>query len=110
MAMDKDLKSLLKQTVTNFAFLSYDDHNDFTWTGTGATFTGRVEYFNKLIRDKDGQEQISTCQIYCDGNVIIDTRDKITATGLVPIYPEILQVERQPDETGNVYYACIYTK
>ena len=106
--MDKELGILLQQTITKYPYVSKDDHNDYTWSPTGATFAGRVEYRNKLIRDINGQESISTCQIYCNGDTSIDTRDKITAVGLIPTYPEILQVERQPDEYGAIYYTCIY--
>lgn len=185
--MDAELLALCKQTVTKYAFVGYDDHNDFTWqtnvtsqhvtlTGTtaslvlsptggqtimtgmvvkdttdtttyglntdytidytagtivrtaastipsGATvhvsyswqtivaFAARVEFTNTLIRNNEGQEVVSTCQIYCDGTVVIDERDKITISGTLVVYPEILKIAHNPDENGAIDHHVIYTK
>ena len=108
--MDQELLNLCKQIVTRYAYTSTDKNNDYTWSATSTTFLARVEFNNQLIRDVNGQETLSTCQIYCNGTTTIDTRDKITYTGAIPTYPEILKIESQPDENGAIYYKCIYTR
>lgn len=108
--MDRELLLLCNQVVTRYAYLGYDDHNDFTWATNSTSFLARIEYQNKLIRTGVGQELLSTCQIYCDGSTVINERDKITAIGFTKIDPEILKIENQPDDKGNIYYKCIYTK
>lgn len=108
--MDAELLALCNQVVTRYAFVSYDDHNDFTWNSIGTIFLGRVEFVNELIRNKDGQEAFSTARIYCDHLIVLDTRDKLTFDGMPTYakYPEILKIEKEPDETGEIYYQCIY--
>jgi hypothetical protein len=186
--MDAELLALCNQTVTRYAYVGYDDHNDFTWqtditnqdvvltgviasivlspangklimagmtvkdsaTGlityglgidytidytagtivrtvtstipTGATvhvsyswqtvttFKARVEYSNKLIRDKNGQEIIATCQVYCDGSTVIIEQDKIVISGTSRADPEILVIQCNPDETGAIDHKVIFTR
>jgi hypothetical protein len=107
--MDAELLALCNQTVYKYAFLNYDDHNDFTWDNNFSTFRARVEFTNKLIRDQNGQEIVSTCQIYCNGDVTIDERDKIKVAGL-KADPEILSIQQNPDENGNIDHKVIYTR
>ena len=108
--MDAELLALCNQVVTRYAFLSYDDHNDFTWSATGTTFNARIEFKNELIRDKDGQEACTVAQLYCNGDITLDTRDKLTFVGMPTYsqYPEILKIEKEPDEDGSIYYICVY--
>lgn len=108
--MDAELLALCNQTVTRYAFASYDDHNDFTWSATAVTFKARVEFSNVLIRNAEGQEVLSTCQIYCNGNTTIDLRDKITISGTTVTYPEIVAIAENPDEFGVIDHKVIYTK
>jgi hypothetical protein len=109
--LDKELKNLLEQTVTLYPYLSRDEHNDYVWNMLGfTTFKGRIELTNILVRDRMGQETLSTCRIYCDSDTVIDYRDKISAPEFATQYPEILKIDLMPDETGKLYYKCIYTK
>ena len=108
--MDKELLILCKQTITCYAYISHDDHNDYTWSTIPTSFLGRVEFINKIIRDKDGQETISTCTIYCNSDTVIDERDRISYAGAKVLYPEILNIAKNPDEYGNIDHFVIYTK
>jgi len=108
--MDAALLALCNQTVTRTPFLKYDEHNDFEWdTDNPTTFVARIEFSNKLVRDQQGQEIVSTCQIYCNGDVVIDERDKISATGL-RADPEIIAIQQNPDENGNIDHKVIFTR
>lgn len=183
--MDAELLELCQQTITRYAFISYDDHNDFSWqtdvtnasvvlinlvgvvlqpnivvgtvvvtdttpddpviyvidddytvdyiTGeivrtadssitsgesllvsyswqTITTFKARVEYKNTLVRNKLGQELVSTCCIYCDGTVDIEERDMIEVPGSSVQSPEIFVIVCNPDENGAIDHKVIYTK
>ena len=108
--MDAELLALCKQSVSRYAFTSYDVNNDFSWSATATTFAARIEYVNKLIRDINGQESLSTCQIYANGDTIISERDKIYIAGATVLYPEILAIEKNPDENGVMDHIVIYTK
>jgi hypothetical protein len=182
--MHPELKKLCKQTVTRYAYITRDDHNDYVWTTTvtdqdvvltgttavvlhvyldsdnvvikstdglttytlntdytvnyttGAiartagstipsggtvhatygyyttvtTFLARVENVNKLLRGKDGQEVVSSCQIYCDYDTVIELKDKITCSDFDVPFPEILKIDSNPDETGAIDHFVIYTR
>jgi len=106
--MDNEFLNLLKQTINIYAFVSYNFHNDFTWSSSPISVPSRVQELNKIIRDKAGQEAVSTCQIYVDGSTTIDPRDRI----ILPdgTYPEILAIKPEIDEFGNIYAKIIYTR
>jgi hypothetical protein len=109
--MDRILHNLLNQTIVKLAYLGRDEHNDYLWdTSNPATFKARIEFSNTLLRTHLGQEALSTCKIYCDSNINIDYKDKISNDLFAVQYPEILKIENMPDETGVIYYKCIYTK
>lgn len=73
-------------------------------------FLARIENSEKLIRTGVGQEVLSTCQIYCDSNVVIDPKDKITSVWFDVEFPEILKIDKNVDENGNLDHLVIYTK
>lgn len=184
--MDAELKALCKQTVTRLKFVSYDDHNDFTWTNevtnqnvvltgvaaslvldptggqtilagmvvtdatdettyvlnddytidyvtgkiartadstiligatvhvsyswqTISTFLARVEYDNIVLREQNGQQFVSTCQIYTEQIDDLNERDKLTLpTGTLVSQPEIKHIAHNPDEDGNIDHIVIY--
>jgi len=84
-------------------------HVTYTYS-TVTSYLARIENYDKLIRNAQGQEVLSTCQVYCDNDVVIDLRDKITSTEFAVTYPEILRIDRNPDETGALDHIVIYTK
>ena len=102
--MNKELKKLLKQKITIYAWVSGDDHNDYTWAATGTDAAARIEGSDVTIRNNEGIEVLSTCQICVDGTVAIGLKDKITST------PEILKINAEPDENGVIDHKWIYTR
>jgi len=84
-------------------------HCSYSWQ-TITTIAARVEFTNVLIRNSEGQEVVSTCQIYCNGDTVIDLRDKITISGTTVTYPEILAIAENPDENGVIDHKVIFTK
>jgi hypothetical protein len=108
--MEPVLKALCKQTISRYAYQSSNRYNDYTWAVAATTFLARIEQEHILIRNELGQEMLSTCQIYCDNDVTIDIRDKITSDFFDIDYPEILKIEKNPDEYGNLHHIVIYTK
>jgi hypothetical protein len=77
---------------------------------TITTIACRIEHKNILIRNALGQETLSSCQIYCDGSTVIDIKDKITSTDFDVDYPEILAINSNPDENGDIDHKLVYTK
>lgn len=184
--MDAELLALCKQTVTRLKFVSYDEHNDFSWqtdvtsqsvvltgttpsvvkaptggvtimvgmvvkdatdvttytlnidytinytlgtivrtatstipTGTTvhvtyswqtiSTFLARVEYDNIVLREANGQQFVSTCQIYAEEIADLDERDKLTLpTGTLVSQPEIKHIQHNPDENGVIDHVVIF--
>jgi hypothetical protein len=83
-------------------------HISYSWQ-TVTTFLARVEHKNVMVRNSLGQEMLSTCQIYCDSDAVIDPKDKIACDDFTVTYPEILSVESNPDENGDIDHQVIYT-
>ena len=106
--MDKELKSFLRTDLIIIAWVSTNFHNDFVYSNMSKTVKCFPIENRKLIRDKNGQESWSTCQIIIDKNVKIDEKDRI----ILPDgrMPEIIIITPHYDENGNYYHKTIFTK
>jgi len=83
-------------------------HVSYSWQ-TISTFLARVEYDNIVIRESNGQQFISTCQIYAEQILDLDERDKLTLpVGTLVSQPEIKHIAHNPDEFGNIDHIVIY--
>lgn len=90
------------------------EHAAATWDaegnpvlGTSSANTGIIQQTNKLITDVNGQEKVSTCQIFLSGNSTIGYKDKITLPD--GSQPRILSIEYMPDFDGNNEYVRVWT-
>lgn len=91
----------LAATVTIAPFSSYDNYGSPTH-GADATYNGRYMQMNELVRTTDGEEIISTGQLYVDSNYSPNVLDKvILADGSTP---KILQAQESKDNKNNTYY------
>jgi hypothetical protein len=91
----------LAATVTIAPFSSYDDYGSPTH-GADATYSGRYLQQNEMVRITDGEEKISTGQLYVDNDYSPNLLDKVTlADGS---NPKILQIQESKDRKNNTYY------
>ena len=112
MAMDYNLKQMLKQTVTIATYASRNSYNEFTH-GTGTSVACRIVKDFKAIRTADGRDVISSTQIYVDGDTDLGESKDVSVNCKITLpdgsTPEVLHIESFPDETGVTYYKAIYT-
>lgn len=100
MAFMDDLADLFTQTVIWRALTGRDDFGKPTY-GAGTSLSARVVRKNKLIRDTNGDEVVSSAQAHINGNSDIAPDDQVELPD--GDTPHILSVERFPDETGYIY-------
>lgn len=74
--------------------------------GTPTAYSCYVEREVVNIRDKNGAEAVSHCQIYLDGSVTVNDTDQVTFAGEAP---PLLRVDMSVDDRGNAYSVVIYT-
>jgi len=98
-----ELASLFTQTVTiNAATTALDQYGNKTY-GAAQSVRARVVGRHRVVRDATGEERLSTVTIYLGSVTGITPLDKITLpSGYVPQSPPILDVRRQPDDTGVI--------
>jgi hypothetical protein len=86
---------------------AYDDFGNPS-TGTATTYSAIVIQQNKMVRDRSGNQVVSSCQILLPGEVTLDPESKITLPdGTQPV---VLNVGSTPDfDTGNNLVTEIYT-
>jgi len=91
----------LAATVTIAPFSSYDNYGSPTH-GSDATYNGRYMQYNEMVRTVDGEEKISTGQLYVDNDYTPNVLDKVTlADGSTP---KILQIQESKDRHNNTFY------
>lgn len=103
--MEAELKALLKQTVqvASTTLNTYGEQIE----GTPTSYPARTEYKYKMVRDSQGREVVSKAQTYLDGDA------KISASSIITLpdgtKPLILDIEKTPDETGEIHHIVVYT-
>lgn len=104
--MECDFLEFLQQTVIIEPWTGQNVYAEATY-GPGANYSARVQQKVKMIRNAQGQEVVSTAQVYLDGSVSVTTEDRITLSdGTQPL---IQAVTSPPDETGAVHHKVVWT-
>ena len=104
--MDRSLLSLLKQTVLIQTSTGADGYGQQAY-GTAVSIPARIIGRNRLVRNVQGQEVISTVQIIVNGDVAVTTFSRITLPdGSTPLVIAVLEM---PDAYGIPYHKVIYT-
>lgn len=91
------LKDLFTDTVTYRAFSSRDVFGAPTY-GSGTEYAARVVREHHLVRDGQGDEVVSTAQVWIKGTPEVDPEDQVELSDGTT--PEILTSERFQDERG----------
>ena len=74
--------------------------------GEATAYSCYVEHGVVNIRDKNGEEAVSHCQIFLDGSVTVNDTDQVTFGTETPI---LLRVDASVDDRGTAYATVIYT-
>lgn len=99
-------KHLMKDSVVRYPFVSRDTYRKPTYGTAQPLSHCRVVKSNKLVRTADGDEAVSTCQLWIADEVTISTQDKLQlADGSTP---SILSVDTSKDENGSVPFTKVY--
>lgn len=67
-----------------------------------------VSYKIQNIIKSDGTEAMTTCQIYVDGDVVVNERSRITINGKVPKILKV-SVDYDIEYSDEIYGIIIYT-
>jgi hypothetical protein len=104
--MDAGLLVLLNQHVTIAPATGLDSEGMTTY-GTAVTYDALVVGKQKLMRDMQGREVVSSAQVYVDGTAVVTASSKITLPDGTT--PTILAVSSYPDLDGVTDHQVIYT-
>jgi len=106
MALEQDFLKWFNQIVTIEPFTGVNAYGEPQY-GAAVQYSAFVQRKTKLVRDRMGQEVVSTAQVYLDGSVDVGIQDRITLPdGSQPV---ILSIEALSDETGNTHHKVVNT-
>jgi len=106
MALEQDFLEWFNQTVTIEPFTGVNTYGEPQY-GDSVQYSAFVQRKTKLVRDRMGQEVVSSAQVYLDGSVDVSIQDRITLPdGSQPV---ILSIEALPDETGSIHHKVVNT-
>ena len=105
MTIENDFRDLMTQTVAIEKFISHNANVEPTY-GDSANHRARVVHKEKVVRDTQGREKVSTAQTWIFGNPDIDPQDRITLPD--ESQPIILSVRSYPDENGD-HHQVVFT-
>ncbi len=105
MTFELDFYDLMPHTIFHTTYKSLDGYGKASYSTANSSYTGRVTYTNKLVRDASGQEVVSSAQVILATTSTINPDDKLTLpTGESPI---ILKVNVISD-TGGTHHQKVY--
>jgi len=106
MSIDRELLTLMTDTVTWSTASTLSQYGVPTWAGTGHSMAARIVTRHDEIRDADGQVRAARATVWCastNGSTFIPTvDDRITLPDGTT--PPILTVETYPDEIGTHHH------
>lgn len=95
------------QSVTIESPGSYDDFGNPS-TGTSTSYAAIIIQRNRMVRDRFGNQVVSSCQILLPGATTVDPESTITLPD--GTQPDILNVGSTPDhDTGINLVTEVYT-
>lgn len=103
--MIDDLRDLLTDTATWRPLTGRDDFGAPTY-GSPTEFRARLVRKHRLVRDTQGDEVVSTAQLWLQGAPAIAPDDRVTLSDSSA--PLIVAVERFQDETGPSHTVVMF--
>lgn len=104
--MHPALLALCNQSVSIAPLSARDSFNQHSYS-TAVTSDAYVEYHTTMVRASDGQEKVSSAQVYVDGSVAVALTSRITLPDGQT--PQILAIDELCDENGDADHKVIYT-
>ncbi|MBC7340955.1 MAG: hypothetical protein H5U02_00615 [Clostridia bacterium] len=104
--MERDFLAWLKETVLVEKFSGRDKYARPSYAAP-VSYPCRIQRKVKLVRDAQGAEVVSTCQIYLDGGADVGVEDRITLPD--GSRPPIVNVAVAKDEKGMPHYVEVQT-
>lgn len=107
MTWETDFDDLMKSTVTVKHFTGYDNYGASAF-GTAASYNARIVYEPKRILAQNGQEAVSSVQVWISGSVppAMNVKDQITLPdGTKPV---IMRLDQVYDESGTEHHTKVY--
>lgn len=104
--IDDRFLEMMTDTITFNAGSAIDKYGKRTYGGTTTTAQGHIVYENKLIKDQEGQDILSTGKVILYGPYTsITLQDKITLpNGTSPV---IVSIETKKD-TGGPHHTVVH--
>lgn len=100
MPIEADFTEFYRDAVTVEPWTGQDSYRKPTY-GAAVTYRARVVGRRRLARDDQGQEALSTKQVWLLSDANVSPKDRVTLpAGESPQAPPILEVRRVPDELG----------
>jgi hypothetical protein len=103
--VDSHLAALLRQTVTHRPFVSRDRYNKATY-GAATPLAARITRRPKLIRAADGQEKMSSAEVWLDVWPTMGQEDQLTLDDGTA--PPILRVDRLAGPDGSAHHTKVF--
>jgi len=98
--IDPRFAEMMTDTIIFNAGSTIDKYGKRTYGGTQTTATGRVVYENRLMKDAEGQDIVTTGRVYLYGAYpTLTLADKITLPNSTT--PVIVALETKKDTGGN---------
>lgn len=105
MTIEDDFAELMTDSIVIEVAGATSDVFGGTGYATGVTYSGRLVRQNKMVRTDVGDEAVSRSHFYVFGAPGIQPADRATLGD--GTHPDILSVERYPDENGP-HHEIIY--
>lgn len=101
MPMEPALKALLVETIQHAAYTGQDTYGKPTYAAP-VTRPARLEYRVTTLTNAQGQERTSMTTVFCDGDVLVTVRDRITLEDGTS--PAIQAVYSPRDLDGSIHH------
>jgi hypothetical protein len=99
MGIDPELRDMFPHEVAVTAGRGLDGIYGHQTGGTTKTYRAQVVWQNKLVRNAQGEQVVSACQVILYGVSGVTVEDAITLPDGTS--PAIISVERFPDDSGD---------
>ena len=107
MTWEADFDDLMKSTVTVQHFTGYDNYGASAF-GAAVSYKARIVYEPKRVLAQNGQEAISSVQVWISGSTSpsMNVKDQITLpNGTQPV---ILRLDQVYDESGTEHHTKVH--
>lgn len=91
--------------MTYYPFSSYDGHGGVTY-GKSSTVACYIEMTPKLVRNAQGQEVVSSAQVYLVGSSSYNIKDKVVLPD--GNYPPILSINHFYNDKSTLELTVMY--